>query len=211
MQASFSKVLEGGSPEHVRAALHILKGQLQCVWPVTAALRQQRRLCTECKTHEHHDISSPSTGTETGTDEGHKNKSCTEQVEDATAVVAGVLKSQLPDAGVLHRVLLAVFPVLCGGSFEASGPAFPCFKKETTQSETEKLKGTTEQSGTEGLGVRMNIDGMRLQLKDDSEDDTSDEEALHVLTSKEAESLLLLVLQVCCRHLHCAVAVLANQ
>lgn len=200
VQASFSKVLEGGSPEHIRAALDILSGQLRCVWRVTAALRHQRRLCSGCKTSAQHDFGLSNIGAETVTNAEHKHESCSEQVERASAVVARVLKSKLPDAGVLHRVLLALFPVLSCGAFEASGAAFPCVK-EASKNSTGKATNTDGGAQKEAQGVRMNIDGMRLQLEDDSEDSSSDDEAGHVMTPKEAEALSVLVLQVCSGHL----------
>lgn len=184
MQASFSKVLEGGSHEHVRAALEIMRGQLKCVWRMVAALRHQRHLCKNRATKEV-DIRLTA----------GKSESCSEQIERVSDVVARGLKSKLPDAGVLHRLLLSLFPVLFGNAFEASGPAFPCGKSSGNNS-TGHQSSPTAAAQQEAQGVRMNIDGMRLQLEDDSADSSSDEEPTHTLTMSEAECLSLLVLQV---------------
>ena len=178
-------MLEGGSHEHVKAALDILRGQLKCVWRVAATLRHQRHLCSKQLDLTEHDISLAAT----------KSESHSEQIERASDVVSRGLKSKLPDAGVLHRLLLSLFPVLSGSIFEASGPAFPC-SSSSGKNSTPHENNTDVEAQKEAQGVRMNIDGMRLEVEDDSDDSSSGEEPAHALTSREAESLSVLVLQV---------------
>ena len=151
---------------------------------MVAALRHQRHLCKNRVTQEV-DIRLTA----------GKSESCSEQIERVSDVVARGLKSKLPDAGVLHRLLLSLFPVLFGSAFEASGPAFPC-GRSSGNNITGHQSSPTAAAQQEAQGVRMNIDGMRLQLEDDSADSSSDEEPTHTLTMSEAECLSLLVLQV---------------
>jgi hypothetical protein len=202
VQASFSKVLEGGSPAHIRAALEILRSQLQCAWRVIAALRHLGHLSRTGVKIQQHDVSFPADGSETGTDAVCKNTSCREQVEGAAAVVAVVLKKKLPDAVVLHRVLLAFLSVLSGEAFKASRPEFPCVGQEHKQRNGTSSHTDGGEEQHEAEGVCMNIDGMRLQLEEEAEEeDSSDEQTAHVLNVEEAEALSLLVLQVCCTKL----------
>jgi hypothetical protein len=148
---------------------------------------------------QQHDVSFPADGSETNTDAVCKNTTCSEQVEGAAAVLAVVLKKKLPDAVVLHRVLLAFLSVLSGETFKASKAEFPCVGNEHTQRNGTSSHTDGGEEQHEAEGVCMNIDGMRLQLEEEqAADDGRDEETTYVLSVEEAEGLSLLVLQVRC-------------
>lgn len=173
-----------------------MKGQLLCVWRLSAALQHQARVCRKTKAAREEGIVSGSMNAEGGPEPSLNNETCIEQVEKASAVVAYTTQKKMPDVKVFQRLLLSLFPALSGGAFEACGTAFPCAKKQVVKNSKKNADSKLEQIDKETEGVCMNIDGMKLRLEDAVPEPSSEEEDESILTQEEAQDLAVSLLKV---------------